>query len=137
MSSRIGVILGLVLLIVFGLYTVVRNGHDSAKIPVYEADEASLITFQHLPQSLQESMTEADVGIILELEFAYMEKIGLVTDASPVDEPAAAPELDMEAMADFIRAEAAKMGKSFSADEILHVLAAEDVYLRQEGIIEE
>lgn len=137
MPARVGTIIGLVLLIVFGLYTVVRNGHNGSEIPIYQVDEAAMITFQHLPDDLQEIMTEEDVALILELEFAYMKKIGLVSDALPVDTGDDVPELDLEAMADFIEAETARMGKSFSPDEILGVLAAEDVYLRQEGIIEE
>jgi hypothetical protein len=137
MSSRIGVLIGLVLLIVFGLYSVVRNGHDESVIPVYESDEATLFTHQHLPLSLQGSMSAEDVGMILELELAYMKKIGLVSDKPSLEEPEETPELDMEKMAGFIAAEAARRGRSFSLDEILEVLAAEDHYLRQEGIIEE
>lgn len=136
MLSRIGVIAGLVLVLVLGLYTVVQNGKDGpVEMPVTVTDEATMVTFEHLPVSLQDHLSEADVSLILALELDYIKQNGM-EQPPPAAGTNAVPALDMNAMAAFIRDEAAHRGTRFTLEQIRAVLAAEDEYLRQEGMVE-
>jgi hypothetical protein len=137
MKRRVIITGALIVVVVFGLYSVANKKHDDSLFVPPEPNEATLITYEHLPSALHDVLTEEDVALILDLEFVYMKKAGLTRETPPAKTGENEPGPDLTEMAKFIVAEAAKKQKSFTTQAVIGVLEAENAYLRMEGNVEE
>lgn len=102
--------------------------------PEYNPLQAAAVAHAHLPEYFRAALTQDDVFNILHLEFMYQQTIGL-TDEALLD-PARPVVLDTEQLVIYIREQARLRGYMYTAEQIAHVLKAEDVYLRQIGVID-
>ena len=103
--------------------------------PVYDPDEAAVVTYHHLPAAFKSELRLTDVALILELEFAYQQAIGLVSQEPPaIPEPPAS--VDQATLVRLIQERAAASGATFGDEAITAVLSAEEIYLRQIGAID-
>lgn len=103
--------------------------------PTYDTVEAGKVTYANLPENLKSKLTNQDIDLILELEFQYQQKVGL-TDDSNVPAPTEPVVMD-DKLNLFIIEEAKKSNKIYTSADIDEVLKAEEVYLKQIGVIRE
>jgi hypothetical protein len=101
--------------------------------PVYEPEDAVRQTWEALPEDLKKDLNQADVDLILDLEFKFQEMKGLVGDGPEAE---GQPEtIDMGEMVEFIGKETESRERPFASETIEKVLAAEETYLRKTGIL--
>jgi hypothetical protein len=100
---------------------------------VYDPDAAAQVAYDHLSSKLRNYVTRGDVARILDLCLRFQQKIGLVSDGPGTGGPA--PELIETEMVEFIKSEAERNLRFFSHEVIEGVLAAEQIYLKQIGVI--
>ena len=79
---------------------------------VYDTIKAEEVTFENLPQELKERLTKSNVGLILEMKF--------LADNEDVFQTARMCE---------------KQGLNVTVEDIEAVIKAEEVYLRQIGVM--
>lgn len=107
-----------------------------SRLPVYEPDQAVMVTYQALSPTFQSLLTKDSIKLILDLEFEYQQKIGLVGNVG--DEKTRQPiKINTQDLNSFIASKAKEKGKNFTADQITSVLTAEEVHLKQIGALPE
>ena len=101
----------------------------------YNPHDAAAVAYQSLRPTIRTGLTVDDVLQILYFEFEYYDTAARKNPAS-----AAAPQtptpLDLELLVAYISGAATKGGRSYTTEQIAHVLKGEDQYLRQLGLIE-
>lgn len=101
----------------------------------YNPFEAARVAYATLAPDLRAALSQQDVLHILYLEFQYYQ----TATASPVKTGIRTQNSlssDLELMVAFVSGESKKQGRSYSAEQVAHVLKGEDLYLRQIGLIE-
>ncbi len=101
----------------------------------YNPFEAARVAYAALTPELHAVLSQEDVLRILYLEFQYYQR----ANASPSvvhGEPQAPFSRDLELMVTFVSDESRKQGRTYSAEEVAHVLKGEDRYMRQIGLIQ-
>ncbi len=96
----------------------------------YDENEAVLVTYDSLPINLKSSVSQDDVRFILHLYPANLKKFRLpeIKKGEPM-------KIDWDRLYAFMASEAVKKGKHLTAKYVSDVINAEDVYLRQIGLI--
>lgn len=84
----------------------------SMSVKTYYTEQAEEVTFENLPQELQERLTKSNVGLILEMKF--------LADDENVFQTARMCE---------------KQGLNVTVEDVEAVIKAEEVYLRQIGVM--
>lgn len=107
--------------------------------PEYIVEDAADVVFKNISIGLQRKLTLADIIEILEMEFNFLKKAGIVKDQpSVIDVPIAIPvQVDDEAMAYFIINRCAQKHIYLTPEELQEIMDAETVYLRQLGVIDD
>jgi hypothetical protein len=126
-------ILGILALIVIVIFILIKIFVGTSSIPFYDDIEAKKITFENLPDNFRGNLSKVDIDLVLDLEFQYQQKIGLI-DGSVKYGPDNSPPMGAE-LNKFIIAEAKKKDKNYSNEEVDAILRAEEVYLKQLGVI--
>lgn len=98
-------------------------------LPIYDEEQAAKVAYQHLPSALQSLLSEDDVKLILEKEFEYQQKIGLVGKVADIREHRIT--IDEQDLRIFIVDQARKQERHFTVEQVAAVLNAEDAYLKQ------
>ena len=107
----------------------------SVTAPVYDPDEAVVFVCDRLPQPFRDELDAADVAFILDLEFEYLKRQGLVGDASAAyEESEELVELDEAKMVEFIRSMAGDYGRDYTVEAVEAVLEVELEYMEHIGI---
>lgn len=103
--------------------------------PVYVTEDAARVVYENISDELKEKLDIDDIIKILEVEFEYQQKTGLVSDQeSIVDVPM---DVDFEAMEYFIINECVKNDIILTYEELSDIMEAETLYLKSLGLIDE
>ncbi|MBI2597373.1 tetratricopeptide repeat protein [Candidatus Daviesbacteria bacterium] len=105
-----------------------------SRLPIYDPDQVASVTYQHLPLNLQSTLKKDDINLILDLEFEYQQKIGLVKNVGEIKTKQPI-EIDEQDLRVFIASKAKEKGKNYPLEHISAVLKAEEVYLKQIEIL--
>ena len=102
----------------------------------YNPFEAARVAYATLAPDLRAVLSEEDVLHILYLEFQYYQTAAVRPAEIGVRIQNTLPS-DLELMVAFVSGESKKQGRSYSAEQVAHVLKGEDLYMRQIGLIED
>lgn len=91
-------------------------------LPTYDSDHAKDVTFQNLPQNIKDRISKDDVMLILDLEFEYQQSKNLTV-------------INGQDMRAFIIKKAREKDKNFIDETVEEVIKAEEVYLKQIGVL--
>lgn len=113
--------------------------------PFYNDIEARKVTWNNLSNKFKKRVSKGDVALVLDLEFKYQQKIGIVNKfrivkgrgTKTLSSNVASIIIDGGKLNKFIIAEAEKKGRTYVNEELDAILAAEEVYLDQIGVLEE
>jgi hypothetical protein len=103
--------------------------------PIYVTEDAAKVVYENISDELKEKLDVDDIIKILEVEFEYQQKTGLVSDQeSIVDVPRG---VEFDAMEHFIIHECVKSNIILTHEEFLELLEAETIYLDSLGLIDD
>ena len=103
--------------------------------PLYVTEDAAEVVYENISDELKEKLDIDDIVEILEVEFEYQQKTGLVSDQeSMVDIPM---DVDFDAMEYFIINECVKKDIVLTYEELSDIMEAETIYLRSLGLIDD
>ena len=102
----------------------------------YDIDDASQTVWENIPEKLKYKLEIEDIYFILELEFNFLESVGLIYDEDekfPVcDYP---KDINQDAMEEYIMLEAIQNDIYISYDELEDILDAELIYYDLNGAL--
>lgn len=102
---------------------------------LYDDEEAIEIIRDYLSDGLRKKLSKEDIGIILDLKFAYMEHVNIVGDSEKPRLCIYTAELNCDAMDEFVMSNALKKGICISEDELQEIWDGDDEYLFMNGQI--
>ena len=132
--SKKTVLLIIIIFVTMGLFSSIKNMLINSGL-VYDPSEATDITYNALSENTKQIIKKDDVEYILNLEFQYQQKIGLVGMESDSNQEGKKPIQMGDDLNKYIIQEAARNGKQYSNDLIDEVLIAEETYLEKIGAI--
>ena len=104
----------------------------------YDLDKATDVVYENLSQKLSEKFEYEDLYFILELQYEYLDSIGIMieeTEQFPLcDYP---KEIDQDEMEIYIVTNAIKNDIFLSYEELEEILTAELIYYKINGALEE
>jgi len=118
-----------------GILSFLGLTNKQPKQPIYDPVDAGKVTYANLPEDVKNRLTNQDIDLILELEFQYQQKIGLVSDS--ISSGSTEPVVMDEKVIEFIINEAKKSQRKYSSDDVDKVLKAEVFYLKQIGVVKD
>lgn len=123
-----------ILIIAFPLGLLLERYFRLSYRPIYDPDQAAMVVYQQLSPTLQSLLTKDGIRLILDLEFEYQQKIGLVGNVG--EEKTKHPiKVDVQDQNIFLVSKLREKGKNFTIEQITEVLKAEEVYLKQIGVL--
>jgi len=115
-----------------------ENDDNSDNKFYYDTDEATEVVWKNIPQNLRDKFDYDDINFILELEFNYLDSIGIMVDEDedypicdyPVD-------INQDEMEKYIVTNAIKNDILLTYDELGDILDAENIYYKMHGALGE
>ncbi len=104
----------------------------------YDLDNATDVVSENISQNLLEKFEYEDLYLILELQFNYLDSIGIMIEESEQLPVCYYPkEIDQEEMEIYIVINAIKNDVFLSYEELEEILTAELIYYKINGALEE
>ena len=101
----------------------------------YIVEDAAETVYQNISDELKEKFTVEEIVEILEVEFEFQEKIGLISEKESIAQIPA--DVDSDAMEYYIIQECAKKEIILTYEELAQILDGEEIYLRSQDLIDD
>ena len=110
---------------------------EPSKDPIYVVEDAAKVIFENISLKLKKKLTLSQIENIIMLADKFYESKGLVKKEKPSEEPKAEPIfIDPDELAKYLVNNREDIGLNLTFDEFSEILSAEEIYMRQIGIMD-
>ena len=109
-----------------------KNKRDTG----FFVEDAAKVICENIGIALKSKLTLDKIGDILDIEIDFYKLKGLVSDEKPKDDSKKEhPFIDIDELTRYLLENCAKKEMDLTYDEVSEILEAEEIYMRQIGII--